>query len=116
IIALHRAGMVHRDIKPTNILVTAEGRAVLLDFGLISEYANQRDVSDVTIVGTAAYMAPEQAAGQKVGPEADWYSLGVLLFEAITGRWPHQGPPIRMLMQKQESKAKSPRDIVHDAP
>jgi serine/threonine protein kinase len=116
LIALHRAGMVHRDIKPSNISVTPEGRAVVLDFGLITEFANPRASSDVTVVGTAAYMAPEQAAGEQVGPEADWYSVGVLLYEAITGQWPFEGAPIRMLMQKQEVDGRRPGLLVPDAP
>jgi serine/threonine protein kinase len=114
--ALHGAGKVHRDVKPSNVLVTDEGRAVLLDFGLIADATIQKDASDVTVVGTAAYMAPEQAAGRAVGSEADWYSFGVLLFEALTGEWPFVGAPIRMLMSKQHEEAPRVSGLVPDIP
>jgi serine/threonine protein kinase len=87
--ALHRAGKVHRDIKPSNILVTEEGRAVLLDFGLVAD-----EHGDGTIAGTAGYMAPEQLAGEPPRPGADWYAVGVLLHQALTGRLPAEQPEL----------------------
>jgi serine/threonine protein kinase len=84
--AFHATGRVHRDIKPSNVLVTAEERVVLLDFGLATE-ASTRDAS--AIVGTPAYMAPEQAAGRAVGVAADQYAAGVLLYEMLAGDLPH---------------------------
>src|SRR4051812_11823896 len=77
--ALHAAGKVHRDIKPNNILVQRDGRLVLLDFGLVTD-ATRENWADEGVVGTTAYMAPEQAASKPVGPEADCYAVGVLLF------------------------------------
>jgi eukaryotic-like serine/threonine-protein kinase len=96
--ALHRAGKVHRDVKPSNILVTNEGRVVLLDFGLVAE---SEDLHERRVVGTVDYMAPEQALGTTPGPAADWYSVGVVLYEALCGRPPFIGPSMEVLMGKQ---------------
>ncbi len=108
IAALHRAGHVHRDIKPSNILVTPAGRVVLLDFGLIA-VAGTRNDSNPSVVGTADYMAPEQAAAGTIGPEADWYAMGALLYEAMIGRPPFVGTPIEVVLRKQGEEPKSPR-------
>jgi len=97
--ALHRAHKVHRDIKPSNILVTPEGRVVILDFGLVADLVN--NVPESHLVGTFSYMAPEQAAMKTVGPAADWYSVGVLLYQALTGRLPVQGNAREVLILKQ---------------
>ncbi len=85
--ALHAMGKVHRDIKPSNVLVTASGRVVILDFGLITDYVEDR-WHDRQLVGTVGYMAPEQAGGTHLGPEADWYSVGALLYLVLTGYRP----------------------------
>ncbi len=82
--ALHRMGNVHRDIKPSNVLVTDDERVVILDFGLITDYVEDR-WQDRQLVGTIGYMAPEQAGGTHLGPEADWYSVGALLYLVLTG-------------------------------
>jgi tetratricopeptide (TPR) repeat protein len=86
---------------------------VLLDFGLVLEPEISLHATDSTdIVGTAAYMAPEQASGTLVGPEADWYSVGVLLYEALTGRLPYQGQPLQIMMAKQNEPCVRPRALI----
>jgi serine/threonine protein kinase len=114
--ALHEANKVHRDIKPSNVLVTQHGRVVLLDFGLAADLEGREHKSEVDIVGTVEYMAPEQAAARQVGPAADWYAVGVVLYESLTGQVPLSGPPIEVLMNKQRLDAPSPRAINPAAP
>jgi serine/threonine protein kinase len=108
---LHRAGKVHRDIKPSNILVRHDGRVVILDFGLVAELDRERN-SDSNVVGTVDYMAPEQAAGRPVGPAADWYSVGALLYEALIGETPFSGNPLLVLQDKQQKLPPRPRELV----
>jgi len=117
--ALHSAGKVHRDIKPSNVLVDGDARVVLLDFGLAAPAAPEAaggQLSDINVVGTVDYMAPEQAASRPVGPPADWYAVGSVLYEALTGQVPFKGPPLEVLMQKQSRHPPSPRELVSTVP
>ncbi|HEY2517067.1 MAG TPA: BREX system ATP-binding domain-containing protein, partial [Polyangiaceae bacterium] len=88
--ALHDAGKIHRDVKPSNVLVTSEGRAVVLDFGIAADAVRLERPSE-GLQGTIAYIAPEQVAGGPITRAADWYALGVVLYEALTGQPPISG-------------------------
>jgi beta-lactam-binding protein with PASTA domain/tRNA A-37 threonylcarbamoyl transferase component Bud32 len=89
--AAHSAGVVHRDIKPANILLGSEGEVKVTDFGIARAISSASNTETSTIMGTVNYVSPEQARGEAVGPQSDLYSLGVTLFEMLTGRPPFQG-------------------------
>jgi serine/threonine protein kinase/CRP-like cAMP-binding protein len=117
--AIHLAGKLHRDLKPTNVLVEASGRVVVLDFGLVGERDAETDgvsLEDELILGTPAYMSPEQAAGERATPASDWYAVGVMLFGALTGRLPFEGTVRQVLSHKQFSEAPAPSRWVHGVP
>ncbi|HUG52641.1 MAG TPA: AAA family ATPase [Vicinamibacteria bacterium] len=97
--ALHAAGKMHRDIKPSNVLVTRAGRVVILDFGLATDRAPAVPAAG-TVAGTPHYIAPELVAGEATAEAADWYSVGVMLFEALTGRRPYAGRSRDVLTKK----------------
>ena len=105
----HRAGVVHRDVKPGNLLVVGETGAVkLADFG-IAKAAEQTRITQVgSVLGTAAYLSPEQARGDEAGPTSDVYSLGVCAYQFLTGRLPHEYSSLTELALKQQEEAVEP--------
>lgn len=114
LMALHESGRIHRDIKSSNVLVTPEGHVVILDFGLGLMLGNEK--ASGAIVGTPMSMAPEQASGGAVGPPADWYALGVLLYQAVTGYDPFGGSLYKILLDKQSVVPPAPCTLIADLP
>ncbi len=99
---IHSRGMIHRDLKPDNIMVEKSGRAKLMDFGLVKELGEDLEQTQVGIVvGTAAYMAPEQILGLRdLDGRVDFYALGVALYEVLAGQRPYGGPSVMAVIQK----------------
>ncbi|MGH9485778.1 MAG: protein kinase domain-containing protein, partial [Terriglobales bacterium] len=128
--ALHHAGKLHRDLKPANVMVRADGRLLLLDFGLVLEReeassgagakivpgAVPESYFSSTVAGTIPFMSPEQAAGAALTPASDWYAVGVMLFEALTGRQPFIGTAREVLERKQHNDAPAPADLSAGVP
>jgi serine/threonine protein kinase len=86
----HKHSMIHRDIKPANVMLSTQGRAVLMDFGVAKILGGQQHTATGAVIGTAAYMSPEQARGERPDERSDIYSLGVMLFEMVSGRPPFE--------------------------
>ncbi|HLK40132.1 MAG TPA: AAA family ATPase, partial [Polyangiaceae bacterium] len=117
--ALHTAGKLHRDVKPSNILVSTGGRVVILDFGIAIELS--RAVEDAEqgtsgLVGTPAYVSPEQAAGEAPTAASDWYAVGVILYEALAGRRPFIGSSADVLTCKLTENPPPPGALARGIP
>ena len=117
--AIHAAGMLHRDLKPNNVLVDPDGRVVVLDFGLAMDPepgSVGQTVADGSVSGTPAYMSPEQAAGADATAASDFYAVGIMLYEALTGELPFDGSVFKILAVKQRRDAPSVSDTKPQAP
>jgi serine/threonine protein kinase len=114
--ALHAARKLHCDIKPSNLMVEASGRVVLLDFGLISEQSEQFGEPRAKVLGTVAFMSPEQAQGQALTPSSDWYALGVTLYQALCGVLPFSGRDDALLRAKCSAMPMHPNRRAPDVP
>src|SRR6266478_681471 len=111
---LHELGKLHRDIKPSNVLVTEEGRVVLLDFGLVEDI--EPELRETLLAGTPDYMSPEQGAQMAISKASDWYSVGVILYQALSGRLPFKGRFFEIMMSKQAGDPIQPREINREVP
>jgi serine/threonine-protein kinase len=106
----HRNGVIHRDVKPGNLLVSDSDVVKLADFG-IARATDQSSITQVgSVLGTAAYLAPEQARGEEAGPHADIYSLGVVAYQLFSGRLPYEANSLSELTLKQQREAPIPLD------
>ncbi len=119
--AIHRLGIVHCDIKPSNVLVTPDGRVVVLDFGLVSENVIESDDVDpgtwnMDVLGTPAYMAPEQVIPGAASSASDWYSVGVMLYQTLTGQLPFAGSNVEILEAKQDLQPRPPLELAPNVP
>src|SRR2546423_4097594 len=106
----HRNGVVHRDVKPGNLLLSESEVVKLADFG-IARATDQSSITQIgSVLGTAAYLSPEQARGEEAGPQADIYSLGVLSYQLLSGRLPYEASSLSELALKQQREAPTPLD------
>ncbi len=123
--ALHESGKLHRDLKPPNVLVDEDGRVVILDFGMVADLtpssrraiANAPSDNGVPILGTPLYMSPEQTGSTAVTEASDWYSFGVMLFEAMTGTYPVDGDTmVQLLLRKHTTGPPKPERFPDGSP
>lgn len=113
----HAAGLVHRDIKPQNLLLTPAGDVKIADFGIARAEGGTRATETGTILGTAGYLPPEQAAGKDATPTADLYSLGVVLYELVGGEQPYRFSSLPELLALQQTQAIRPlRQLAAEVP
>src|ERR671929_308732 len=112
----HRNGVVHRDVKPGNLLRSSHGMVKLADFG-IAKAAEQSDITKVgSVLGTAAYLSPEQARGEPAGPASDLYALGVVAYQLMAGRLPYEAASLTDLARQQATPPPRLDELAPDVP
>lgn len=114
--ALHGYGMLHRDLKPSNVLVARDGRVVILDFGLITHLDPEGTAETPEFIGSPAYMSPEQCEEKPVSAASDWYSVGVMLYEALTGRLPVSGNVYQIVAARLSALPPAPSEVAKGVP
>lgn len=113
----HRAGLVHRDIKPENVLISDDGEVKLADFGLVRAVAEAGITSTSVIVGTAAYLSPEQVSNGTADPRSDVYAVGILTYELLTGTTPFSGDnPLTVAYQRMDADVPPPSSAITGVP
>src|ERR687893_243703 len=113
----HERWVIHRDVKPQNVLLTEAGDAKVVDFGIARAATATTTSRSNLILGTAGYMSPEQAKGGRVGPASDLYSLGVVLYEMLTGELPYEAvDPVALAMKHVAEPLRSPREVNPEVP
>ena len=113
----HRHGVIHRDIKPANILLAKEGHALLADFGIVKMSEGGTNLTGTALIGTPAYMAPEQGQGLPIDNRADIYALGVIAWEMLTGKQPYNAEtPMQVLIQHINSPVPQILDVDAELP
>lgn len=110
---VHARGLVHRDVKPGNVLLGEAGTVKLADFGIARLIDAARVTSTGMMIGTASYLSPEQVSGEEVGPPADVYSLGLMLLETLTGTREYDGPPVEAAMARLHRPPALPDTLPH---
>jgi len=115
--AAHRAGLVHRDVKPENVLISDEGEVKLVDFGLVRAVAAAGITSTSVILGTAAYLSPEQVKDGNASPRSDVYAVGIVAYELLTGQTPFSGDtPLSVAYQRLDTDVPPPGSVISGVP
>src|SRR4051812_29855500 len=115
--AAHHEGLVHRDVKPENVLISDGGEVKIADFGLVRAVAAAKITSDSVILGTAAYLSPEQVSSGDAGPRSDVYACGILVYELFTGVTPFDGDsPLAIAYQRMDNDVSPPSSVIRGVP